>query len=130
MMLGEYLEKLLGAQRQSGIHDCCTFPANWAIACGRADPMQLWRGVYSTDEEAEAIIAEAGDLSLLFAIGMDEAGIREVSDPETGDIGVIDLLGYQAGAIFTGRRWAFVPASRGIGFVSIDSSSIIRIWRP
>lgn len=130
MMLGPYLEELLGARRQAGIHDCCTLPANWAIACGRPDPMQRWRGTYLTDEEAERMIGDAGDLAMLFDVGMDDAGIREVSDPECGDIGVVELLGHQAGAIFTGRRWAFVPATRGLGFVSLDPGAVLRLWRP
>lgn len=128
--LGEWLAAQGGRRREPGVWDCCAMPAEWAIECGRPDPMALWRGTYATDEEAEERIAEAGGLAALFAIGMDDAGIREVADPEMGDIGVISLGAHEAGALFTGRRWAFVPLGRGLTFSSLDLSSVLRVWRP
>jgi len=131
MTLGSYLEALVSIERLPGVHDCVTLPADWALACGRPDPARRWRGAYRTDEEASVIIAQDGGLAALFALGMEDAGIPEVSVPPlAGDIGVIDLMGFEAGAIFTGRRWAFVPASRGLGFVSLDASAVRRAWRP
>ena len=130
MTLSEYLHGLTGQKRIAGKHDCCTFPANWAIACGRPDPMKQWRGAYATDVEAEEIVADAGGLAGLFEMGMTAAGIPPVDgDPQEGDIAVITLLGEEAGAIFTGKRWAFVP-ERGLGFVSLDREHVACIWRP
>jgi len=92
--------------------------------------MAEWRGQYTTDVEAEEIIADAGGLAGLFATGMSLAGIpRTYDDPQEGDIAVISIDGEEAGAIFTGRRWAFVP-ERGWGAVSLDPSAILVRWRP
>lgn len=146
MTLGEYLEAAGHRRREAGVHDCCTFPADWAVLCGHADPMAKWRGTYATDEAAEELIAQAADsimgeslgrggLEVLFADGMREAGIPEIYDgrpgPDflAGDIGVVNLAGNEAGAIFTGKRWAFVP-DRGIAFASLDAECITRAWRP
>lgn len=149
MTLGQYLEECGHRRRSEGAHDCCTFPADWAVMCGHSDPMAAWRGTYSTDEEAEHLIAEAarrgeglgrGGLETLFMQGMWAAGIPEIdgsrnsggdSPPpfEAGDIGVLLLAGNEAGGIYTGKRWAFVP-DRGMGFVSLDRDCIARAWRP
>lgn len=148
--LGEYLQQGGAQRRTAGVWDCCTFPANWAVLCGRADPMAKWRDTYTTEEEAEAIIAQAADsgaglcrggLESLFFEGMWEAGIPEIDiGPQlapgapveglvAGDIAVLNIGGEEAGGIFTGRRWAFVP-DRGLGFVSLDRDCLARVWRP
>jgi hypothetical protein len=147
LTLGEYLEAAGHRRRSEGVHDCCTFPSDWAVLLGNPDPMAKWRGTYSTDQEAEELIAAAADageglgrggLEMLFAEGMWEAGIPEIdygpehtirTDPQAGDIGVLNLAGNEAGGIYTGKRWAFVP-DRGIGFVSLDLDCIARAWRP
>ncbi len=128
MTLAEYLLGLGGSARVAGKHDCCTFPANWAIACGGPDPMALWRGTYATEAEGEALISEAGGLAALFARGMEAADLVEVERPEEGDIGVVSLLGEEAGAIFTGKRWAFV-ADRGIACASLPREAVLKCWR-
>lgn len=137
--LGDYLEAAGGRRREAGAHDCCTFPCDWAVLCGHADPMARWRGTYSTDVEAEHLIGDAaragegigrGGLEMLFAEGMWSAGVPEIDAPfEAGDIAVVRFGDEEAGAIYTGKRWAFVP-ERGIGFVSLDRDNIVRAWRP
>jgi hypothetical protein len=115
-------------RRQSNVHDCCTFPANWAIECGWPDPMAAWRGAYRSEAEAEALIFDAGGLVALFTVGMLSAGIPESQTLVVGDVGVVSLLGEEAGAIFTGKRWAFV-ADRGIACASLEPGAILRCWR-
>lgn len=149
MTLGDYLEQCGHLRRQAGVHDCCTFPAGWAMLCGHSDPMAKWRGEYSTEAEAEDFMARAaargeglgrGGLEMLFAEGMWDAGIPEIDGSrnsggdtpppfEPGDIGLLVLAGNEAGGIYTGKRWAFVP-DRGMGFVSLDRECIARAWRP
>lgn len=147
--LGDYLAAGGSRRRTAGAFDCCTFPADWAVLCGHPDPMAKWRGTYSTEAEAEDLIAAAADageglgrggLEMLFKEGMWEAGIPEIDGSrnsggdvpppfEMGDIAVVNIAGNEAGAIFTGKRWAFVP-DRGLGFVSLDRECIVRAWRP
>ena len=144
MTLGDYLEAAGHQRRKEGTHDCATFPAGWAMLCGHPDPMAKWRGTYASDEEAEHVIAEAarrgeglgrGGLEMLFAEGMWDAGVPEIYDGQPGpdfalgDIAVVNLAGNEAGAIFAGKRWAFVP-DRGIGFVTLPPCAIVRAWRP
>lgn len=127
--LGEFLRDTAGRRREAGVWDCCTFPAEWALSQGFADPMAAWRGRYASEAEAVDLIADGGGLAELFADGMAGAGIPEVSgDFEPGDIGVVQLLGEQAGAVYTGKRWALV-ADRGMAFASVDRQYIVRAWR-
>lgn len=123
MTLGEYLESQRGTVWQAGVNDCCTFPGDWVRSWGRGDPMAAWRGTYSTDDEAEALVAAAGGLVVLWRQGL--AGIATLAgDLAEGDVGVIRAVApggeaIEIGAIWTGRRWAFrVPA--GLAFASAD----------
>lgn len=126
--LSEYIKSLGRARRIDGEHDCCTFPANWAVFLGYQDPMKAWRFSYSTENEAMDIIHEAGGLVKLFSDGMKSANISpRYGEPLYGDIGVIKIGEHEAGAIFSGQRWAIV-AERGIAFVSIDPDYISAIW--
>lgn len=127
--LGAYLERVSGQAWESGLHDCCAFPADWAIECGRPDPMAAWRGTYATEDEALALIEEAGGLTALFAKGMAEAGIPTTRLIETGTIAVIRIGDHEAGAVFTGKRWAFA-ALRGFACASIDPEHVGQAWAP
>lgn len=127
--LGEFLRASAARRRVPGEWDCCTFPAAWAIANGFVDPMAEWRGRYETEGQALDLIADAGGLADLFVRGMAVANIPEATgDFQPGDIGVVQLLGEQAGAVYTGKRWALV-ADRGMAFASIANEHIVRAWR-
>lgn len=131
MNLGDYLQ---AAARQAfvwGSHDCCTFPADWACAQLVADPMAHWRGAYASEEEAVALIEEAGSLTNLWAQGLDPL-CASTFEYHAGDIGVALVIGehglVENGGIFTGKRWAFL-APRGLFVSSIDALCIKRAWR-
>lgn len=122
MMLGDYLAEAARKRHVYGVHDCCTFPADWAVLNGWQDPMAEWRSGY-----INAAPAQDGLLPL-FAEGMDGVGIPRTSDITEGDIGVVTIFGHEAGAIFTGRRWALV-APRGMAFTTADPSIVSASWR-
>jgi len=127
MMLGEYLMTLVGRRREPGVHDCATVPADWAVLRGLRDPIAAWRG-YQSEDEAQAIIREAGGLDAIFDAGFASAGVtRREGDPHEGDIGVIRIAGHDAASIFTGARWLFV-GNRGIGFATVAPQHVIAVW--
>lgn len=122
MMLGDYLAEAARKKHVYGVHDCCTFPADWAVLNGWPDPMAEWRLGYIN-------AAPANDgLFPLFAAGMDGVGIPRTSQVIEGDIGAVTIFGHEAGAIFTGRRWALV-APRGMAFTTADPSIVRAAWR-
>lgn len=126
--LGKWLESNLNRRREAGEWDCCTYPAAWSMALETADPMADWRGEYSTEAEAELILGRAGGLAGIFGAGLEGVGWQPVTEARVGDIGIIALLGHEAGAIYTGRRWSFV-AERGLAFASLEPEAVSHIWR-
>lgn len=127
--LGEYLRINAARRRSPGVWDCAAFPCAWAIDNGFPDPMADWRGRYDSEETALDMIADAGSLESLFTQGMGGAGLPLVDGEfEAGDIGVVQLFGEQAGAVYTGTRWAFV-SERGLAFVTIRPEHVLRAWR-
>lgn len=122
MNLGEYLATARLKPWAWGVHDCCAFPARWAGA-----PLPD----YSNEAEAEAMLRNSGGLLSLFARAA--AGVAEPVETQlSGDVGVIELITVngepvEVGAIFTGRRWAFVPMAGGIAACSAIAR---QAWRP
>lgn len=125
--LGEWLREHNDRPRVAGKWDCCCFPAAWALANGWPDPMARWRGAYSTEAEAELLIGEAGGLLALFRTGMGDAGIPEAEAPSLGCIGVICVGDEEAGAIYTGKRWALVAEKRLV-YVSVEPELVTGLW--
>lgn len=119
MTLGEYLQQASSKPWKAGEHDCSAWPARWA---GISIP------AYSTDEEGEALIASAGGLCPLWAEYIGDR-LELVTSPEAGDVGIIEAIGHdgpvQVGAIYTGRRWAFL-SPKGL---AVGSAIAIAIWR-
>ncbi|BEV00066.1 DUF6950 family protein [Novosphingobium olei] len=119
--LGEFLQEVAHRRREIGVWDCCTFPAAWLMWRGLPDPMADFRGTYDGNDEAT-------DLVEAFEIAASSVGLVGVNDPREGDIGVVSVLGHQAGAIFTGKRWALV-ADRGLAFASVERECVWKVWR-
>lgn len=117
--LGEYLKAAKALAWQWRSHDCCAWPARWA---------EIDLPPYDDEAGAAALIGGAGGLVRLIEL---HAGKRLVATdvPQAGDLGVIRLLDLgewkEVGAIFTGKRWAFVPYGGGIAAVSLDA---VRAW--
>lgn len=90
--------------------------------------MAKWRGTYANEEGAMYIIEAAGDLVGLFDEALSAHGIgQRQGSPQSGDIGIVDIQGQQAGSIFTGERWAIV-LPRGIGFAHFSDDEIKAVW--
>lgn len=141
MELGEYLSAARRKPHAWRSHDCTAFPAIWA---GFADALPQ----YSSEAEAEAMLFDAGGLVALWeqAIAAHPGKAHEVSEPQAGDVGVIEMPApreqadpetgetaiiidsVEIGAIWTGQRWAFVPLPGGIAAVS--APTVLRVWRP
>lgn len=123
MTLGDFLR---AAARDQGPWNCSTFPADWCIALGHPDFAAEWRDI---TEEAECqAVAAGGKLLELWERGIARR-IPNVSDFLSGDIGVLSRAGVEAGAIYTGERWA-VRSDRGLAFLMLPTTAILKAWRP
>lgn len=135
MRLGGFLKRELS---NGGAWNCSTLPADWCVTLGHPDFAADWR--HLTDPvQCEAVPRAAGGLVVLWdaAIGAtlpltgEVGGVQpRVSDLEAGDIAVIAALGMEAGAIWTGKRWA-LRAARGLHFIQDTAHvAILKAWRP
>ena len=101
--------------------------ADWAVECGHPDFAARWRHI--TDPVAcDTIPLGAGGLVNLWAEGIGD-GLPVVEALEPGDIAVVSAFGIEAGAIWTGWRWA-IRAARGLHFLGADGVNVVRAWRP
>lgn len=107
--------------------NCSTMPADWCIACGHPDFAAAWR---ETVEPAacEAAQSGPGGLLALWEEGIGEA-LPVVDEPRAGDIAVVAAGGAEAGAIFTGERWA-IRGQRTVHFIAASALTALKVWRP
>jgi hypothetical protein len=126
--LGQWLLTNSNRRRESSVWDCAAICANWAVDNGRDDPMQEWRGAYHNDEEADEWIAKLGGLVGMFSRGMDLAGIAETPIREVGTMAVVRAGEHEAGAIYTGARWALAGPRRGLVFSEFAPEDILKMW--
>lgn len=122
--LGDFLRAEMG---NGAPWNCSTLAADWCVTQGHPDFAAQWRAI--TDPGlCEATPAEAGGLVELWNQGIGDS-LPDTTDLLPGDIAVITAHGFDAGAIFTGERWA-IRAARGLHFIAADSVGVIRAWRP
>lgn len=124
MTLADFLRSQTAA---SGAWNCSTLPADWCMALGHPDFAAAWRDV--TDPgDCEAVPAAAGGLIALWDRGIGDA-LPMVETLAPGDIAVVAVAGFEAGAIWSGERWV-IRAPRGLHFVAADAVAMRRAWRP
>lgn len=123
MNLGEFLKAQLGA---AGPWNCSTMPADWCVTLGYPDFAAKWRAIV---EPVECEQIAGGDLLSLWDEGIGD-GLAVASAPyQSGDIAVVQRMGLQAGAIFTGERWA-LQAAHGLVSAPFGDRAILKAWRP
>lgn len=106
-------------------HNCSSLAGDWCAYVGARDVFEPWRAV--TDEADIEAACHAGLLPLWEeAIG---DHFPAVTDFEAGDIAVLSVHGLEAGAVFTGERWA-LRRKRGLTFATLPDSCVLKGWRP
>lgn len=101
-------------------------PSDWCVTNGHPDFAASWRGVVQPSA-CDAAAAEGGGLLALWDRDIG-CGLPATNQPASGDIAVIDAMGMQVGAIFTGDRWA-VKGQRTLHFLAADQVKVVKAWR-
>lgn len=125
MMLADFLRR---AAEYRGPWNCSTTPADWCMALGYPDFAARWRGTTEPDL-CEQAPRDAGGLAVLWGEAIGDAMPMVEAPYEAGDIAVVTVAGFEAGAIYTGERWALRKA-RGLLFARLPESAIVAAWRP
>lgn len=106
--------------------NCSTMASDWCVANGHPDFAVAWRETVEIGA-CDAAAADGGGLLALWDRDIGE-GLSATAQPERGDIGVIEAIGQQVGAICTGDRWA-VKGARTLHMLPVDQVRLIKAWR-
>lgn len=122
-MLPDFLKRQLG---NPAAWNCSTIAADWCMELGHPDFAAAWRDTIALDA-CDAATRDTG-LVALWDAGIGD-GLRVVGDPDAGDIAVVEAMGIEAGAIFTGERWV-LRGPRGLHWLGQRQVRLLKAWRP
>jgi hypothetical protein len=114
-----------------GSHDCCLMAANGVYEITGVDIAATYRGTYSTQEEAAAIIESAGGLEPLVQSACEPLGWTRTKPAlaRRGDLVVFISpdTGHPSLGISLGRDSVFPAIGGGLGF--IPTTQCTTAWR-
>lgn len=112
-----------------GSADCAFYLADWVMEAKEiADPAAAWRGTYSDQAGAAAILEAQGGFVALVTSLAENAACPVTADPDDGDIAIIDLSTGLTGAIMTSGSWAFRTA-KGLAWTRVPAGRVVKAWR-
>lgn len=136
LALSEYAEELARSAWEWSARDCVMVVSQWLKRLHNVDPASPFRGSYHSPDEARALIRGLGVFDELVAGALDSLPLQRTSDPEIGDVGLIEApLHWRnvvpiVGGMVAIRWWDdcwMVTARRGI-YVNREFGPIT-IWR-
>jgi hypothetical protein len=87
--LADYLASMQRRRWQPGLLDCGIFLADWAIACGRPDPIADIRGTYDSARGFLRILRREDGFARSCAMRLQWIGAVATSSPAAGDLAVV-----------------------------------------
>lgn len=119
----ERLAELVEARREAeftwGSFDCAMWAADAVVAVAGEDPLAHVRGTYSTEAEADAILAAAGGFEAFMVEAFRAFGAPECPTCllQRGDVGLV-RYGNQLSAAVSLGHCAAVPGLHGLSFLA------------
>jgi hypothetical protein len=126
----EKLAAFVSARREHpfvwGAQDCCTFAADAVIAMTGRDPLADFRGRYSTEDEADAVIGPDG-LEAMLAQHLAAFGATEIPplQAQRGDLALVRVANHTLLGVVIGPTVA-APGLERLAFVR--ASTALRAW--
>lgn len=115
----------MGAQPFAwGASDCCLAPSDWMLARRGVDPAAPLRGRYQTALGAHRHIRRLGGFVVMVTDLMAAAGFAETSEPQPGDVGIVESEQGMALAIKTELGWAV----KGVNGFVVAPFACVRAW--
>jgi len=126
-LLAEIIQQRAATPFAWGLHDCALLAADVVLALTGTDPAGALRGAYSTEAEADALIAQHGGLEALAATLAAEVGLGDCAPTfaQRGDVALVTQGNMRALGVVVGDSVA-VPAAQGLAFLPL--ASIQRAW--
>lgn len=121
-----FLDRSAARTFEWGQADCLLEVADWLdLACGY-DLANQWRGTYSTEEQANALIG--GDIVAFMSAQAATLGIAEAAQPQFGDVGAVTVVGQDkplAAILLASGRWRMRTAA---GIVTARDVTVLKAW--
>lgn len=121
--LAEAVEQARELPFEWGSRDCCLWAATAVERVTGIDPAAAYRGSYSDEGGATALLASLGGLAAVAALVGPEISPLEAA---MGDVGLLNVEGADLLAVCIGARWLAVTAS---GLVDWPFRTATRAWR-
>ncbi len=125
--LAALIEERRRAPFRWGAQDCCLLAADAVVAMTGEDPATAWRGRYTSEVEAEALLGPAGGLEAMVAAALAEFGAAECSPAfaQRGDVALV-LAGNQPTMGVVLGDVVAAPGPEGLTF--LPPAAIQRAW--
>ena len=125
-LLNEHIEQAKGIVFEWGMNDCALWAADWVNKATGNDFASQWRGLYTTEAELNALMAER-ELELPGDIA-DDVGLPQMDVPfaQRGDIVLVRQGRRKA---LAGCVGAEIAAPSKAGLESLPISVAINAWR-
>lgn len=116
---------------QYGTFDCCLWVCDAVVALTGTDPGATFRGLYSNEEEAAAIIAVYGGLDKLAEEIAADRGFLPTppSLAQRGDVVLAKLAGRDTLGVCIGAQAAFPRQPSGLTYLLMLSPEVKKTWR-
>lgn len=125
-MLMAFWDSSMSFQFAWGTKDCCIETAEWVDTSCSLSIADTWRGTYSTEAEAAALLAENGGMVAMVGAELEAAGLTPTDAPVYGDVGVVEINGNAFCSIMTpAGRWR---ARQPLGFYYVRSPVVLGAW--
>jgi hypothetical protein len=121
-LLAQQIAEARGKTFEWGVHDCVLWCADWIGKVTGIDPAAEWRGTYSTEEEAQAILGSLGfaSTSELASHHLEE---KPVSMASRGD-----LMLHPSGSLgICDGAFAFFVTKEGL--LRLEFTKCLRAWK-
>lgn len=124
--LAAFLRAAASEPFRFGEWDCAMTLANWVRAETGIDPGADLRGRYDSPRGWMRLAVADGGLPGLMGRVMLAAGLMAVTDPQDGDVAVLDVPGLgPSGAIRSGSRWVMKDTR---GLAAVADLPVLGIW--
>ena len=91
--LNAFLDRSARTNFAWGDSDCVLDMADWLDTACDLNCAKTWRGTYSSEAEANAILAPLGGLEAALRAQLDALGLSVTAEPKAGDVALVQVDG-------------------------------------
>jgi len=125
--LTAFMRDALTTKFQWGVNDCCATVDAWCSLRTGKSPIKAVHETYKNEPQAMEIIERRGGVARMVSGAMRAANIPKTRTPESGDVGVVRMLGRVCAAVKVGDIWTARDKTGMLATARPDR--VIAAWR-